>query len=235
MPRGNAMASQLQKQIYQAYMNAGLSPNQARIITAEVGRENSFNPQTVFGVHSDPKNKALNLGMLSWQGDRGRSLYSYLHSKGLIQNGSILKSQAALDEMARFSVSEMKNNKGYAQTAKTFLSNPNVDYQTGAEVLGKNYIRWRYDDPNYSSGHANRDHFYRAMGGVQQPTQDRLPTQKWSELTGGGERLPTQKWTALTGGSDRIPTQKWSELTNETTTRLPTQKWSDLVGQESTG
>lgn len=160
------MASQLQKQIYQAYMNAGLSPNQARIITAEVGRENSFNPQTVFGVHSDPKNKALNLGMLSWQGDRGRSLYSYLHSKGLIQNGSILKNQASLDEMARFSVSEMKNNKGYAQTAKTFLSNPDVDYQTGVEVLGKNYIRWRYDDPNYSSGHANRDHFYRSMGGV---------------------------------------------------------------------
>lgn len=163
------MASQLQKQVYQAYLDAGLSPSQARIITAEVGRENSFNPNTVFGVHSDPKNKALNLGMLSWQGSRAKSLYNYMHSKGLIQNGSMVRNQAALNEMARFSVNEMRNNKSYAQTAKTFLSNPNIDYQTGAAVLGKNYIRWRYDDPKYKSGHQNRDHFYRAMSGsVQQ-------------------------------------------------------------------
>ena len=165
------MASELQKQIYQAYLGAGLSPNQARIITAEVGRENSFNPQTVFGVHLDPKNKALNLGMLSWQGSRGKSLYNYMHSKGLIQNGSMVKNQAALNEMARFSVNEMKNNKSYSQTAKTFLSNPDIDYQSGAAVLGRNYIRWRYDDPVYKSGHNNRDRFYLAMGGNHTPQQ----------------------------------------------------------------
>ena len=81
---GDDMASQLQKQVYQAYLEAGLSPNQARIITAEVGRENSFNPQNIFGVHSDPKNGAANLGMLSWQGDRGNALYKELRSKGVI-------------------------------------------------------------------------------------------------------------------------------------------------------
>lgn len=159
------MASQLQRQIYQAYLDAGLSANQAKIITAEVGRENSFNPDTVFGIHSDPKNNATNLGMLSWQGSRGRSLLNHLSSRGLIQNGSIVRNQAALNEMARFSVNEMRNNKSYSQTANTFLNNPNIDYQTGSAVLGRNYIRWRYDDPRYKSGHANRDYFYQAMGG----------------------------------------------------------------------
>ncbi|MBJ8424579.1 phage tail tip lysozyme [Acinetobacter bereziniae] len=160
------MASLLQKQVYQAYLNAGLSPNQARIITAEVGREGSFSPKNLFGVHIDPKNGATNLGMLSWQGNRGQALYSALKSQGLIRGNGIAPTQDALNMMARFSIDEMRNKKEYRQTAQTFLNNPDVDYQTGAAVLGRNFIRWRYDDPVYKSGHANRDKFYQAMGGV---------------------------------------------------------------------
>lgn len=169
------MASLLQKQVYQAYLNAGLSPNQARIITAEVGREGSFSPKNLFGVHIDPKNGAANLGMLSWQGNRGQALYQDLKSKGLIKGNGILPTQEALNSMAHFSVNEMRSNKAYSKTAQTFLNNPDIDYQTGAAVLGHNYIRWRYDDPEYKSGHMNRDKFYQALGGVvgqqQQPTQ----------------------------------------------------------------
>lgn len=160
------MASLLQKQVYQAYLNAGLSPNQARIITAEVGREGSFSPKNLFGVHIDPKNGATNLGMLSWQGNRGQALYSALKAQGLIRGNGIVPTQDALNMMARFSIDEMRNKKEYRQTAQTFLNNPDVDYQTGAAVLGRNFIRWRYDDPVYKSGHANRDKFYQAMGGV---------------------------------------------------------------------
>lgn len=159
------MASLLQKQVYQAYLNAGLSPNQARIITAEVGREGSFSPKNLFGVHIDPKNGAANLGMLSWQGNRGQALYQDLKAKGLIKGNGILPTQEALNSMAHFSVNEMRNNKAYSKTAQTFLNNPNIDYQTGAAVLGRDYIRWRYDDPVYKSGHMNRDKFYQAMGG----------------------------------------------------------------------
>lgn len=169
------MASLLQKQVYQAYLNAGLSPNQARIITAEVGREGSFSPKNLFGVHIDPKNGAANLGMLSWQGNRGQALYQDLKSKGLIKGNGILPTQEALNSMAHFSVNEMRNNKAYSKTAQTFLNNPDIDYQTGAAVLGRDYIRWRYDDPVYKSGHMNRDKFYQVMGGVvgqqQQPSQ----------------------------------------------------------------
>ncbi|MFW2078814.1 hypothetical protein ACG94X_14055 [Acinetobacter sp. ULE_I010] len=176
------MASPLQRQVYQAYLNAGLSSNQSRIITAEVGREGSFDPKNIFGVHSDPKNKATNLGMLSWQGDRGRALQGILQSQGLIRGNSILPTQDSLNAMARFSVNEMRTNKTYNKTAQAFLNNPNVDYQTGAAALGRNYIRWRYDDPVYKSGHVNRDKFYQAMGGqvgnggqsqVQQPQEVR--------------------------------------------------------------
>lgn len=166
------MASLLQKQVYRAYLNAGLSPNQARIITAEVGREGSFSPKNLFGVHIDPKNGATNLGMLSWQGNRGQALYSALKSQGLIRGNGIAPTQDALNTMARFSIDEMRNKKEYRQTAQTFLNNPDVDYQTGAAVLGRNFIRWRYDDPVYKSGHVNRDKFYQAMGGVvEQQTQ----------------------------------------------------------------
>lgn len=170
------MASLLQKQVYQAYLNAGLSPNQARIITAEVGREGSFSPKNLFGVHIDPKNGATNLGMLSWQGNRGQALYSALKSQGLIRGNGIAPTQDALNMMARFSIDEMRNKKEYRQTAQTFLNNPDVDYQTGAAVLGRNFIRWRYDDPVYKSGHVNRDKFYQAMGGeVGQPQPIQKP------------------------------------------------------------
>ena len=173
------MTSLLQNQVYQAYFNAGLSPNQARIITAEVGREGSFSPKNLFGVQIDPKNGAANLGMLSWQGNRGQALYRDLKSKGLIKGNSIVPTQEALNSMAHFSVNEMRNNKAYNKTAQNFLNNPDIDYQTGAAVLGRDYIRWRYDDPVYKSGHVNRDKFYQAMGGVvgkqQQPQQEYQP------------------------------------------------------------
>lgn len=53
--------SSLQKNVMKAFMKAGLSENQARIMTAEVGRENSFDPSVVFGVHPDDKNKKQTL------------------------------------------------------------------------------------------------------------------------------------------------------------------------------
>ena len=43
------------KMVYQAFVAAGLNPNQSKILTAEVGRENAFDPNYLFGGHSDPK------------------------------------------------------------------------------------------------------------------------------------------------------------------------------------
>ena len=155
----------LQQSVMKAFEKAGLSKNQARIITAEVGRENSFDPNVVFGAHTDDSNKKTNVGLLSWQNGREAPLLARLKSKGLYVDGKIKQSQAALDEMAKYAVHEISTKPEYAATKKTFLSNPDVDYNTATKVLGTNYIRWRYSDPEYKSGHKNRDDFYRQLGG----------------------------------------------------------------------
>lgn len=152
--------------VLQALKNAGLSDNQARILGAEIGRENAFKDQYLWGYHSDPKNGAVNIGIISWQGARGKGVERSLRNAGLIQNGKIIKGQASLDVMAKYLVNEIRSNPDYAQTKRQFLDNPNVDYHTGTKVLGTNFIRWRYNDPKYASGHRNRDKFYQKLGGV---------------------------------------------------------------------
>ena len=230
----------LQNQIFRAFINAGLSENQARIITAEVGREGSFNSENVFGVHRDPKNSALNLGMLSWQGKRGQQLYRTLASNGLIENGRIAQNQTALDTMAKYAVHEMKTRPEYKQTAQTFLANPDIDYQTANQVLGRNFIRWRYDDPNYASGHRNRDLFYKQLGGGANASTNRPQFIDLSGVNGRKqpsqpERMATQKWSDLVGVKqqpERMPVSKWSDLTTQTQERVATQKWSDLMNSQ---
>lgn len=160
----------LMKSVYQAFINQGLSPNQARIITAEVGRENDFQPQYVFGRHVDESNGKVNLGMISWQGGRGAALDKRLRSKGLVGKNGIARSQDALNEMANFLVGEIKTNPAYAVTKKAFLSNPNVSYDVGKKVLGQNFIRWDYSGKavlgtNVGKHHAKRDKYYQALGG----------------------------------------------------------------------
>lgn len=157
--------SSLQKNVMKAFMKAGLSENQARIMTAEVGRENSFDPSVVFGAHTDDSNKKTNVGLLSWQNGREAPLLARLKSKGLYVDGKIQQSQDSLDEMAKYAVHEINTKPEYAATKKTFLSNPEVDYNAATKVLGTNFIKWRYNDPEYKSGYKNRDDFYRQLGG----------------------------------------------------------------------
>lgn len=152
--------------VLQALKNAGLNDNQARILGAEIGRENAFQDKYLWGYHYDPANKKKNIGIISWQGARADGVERALKSAGLIQNGKIVKGQASLDVMAKYLVNEIRTNSAYAQTKKQFLDNPNVDYKTGTRVLGRNFIRWAYDNPKYKSGHTNRDRFYTQLGGI---------------------------------------------------------------------
>lgn len=152
-----------QMMVYKAFRSAGLSDNQARIITAEVGRENDYQSKYLFGGHSDPKNNKYNLGMISWQKERGRELNDYLKELGLIQNGQIVKTQEALNAQAMFALKEITTNPRFDRTKKEFLSNPDVDYNKGTEVLGNNYIAWRYTDPKYAGHHGRRDKHYNKL------------------------------------------------------------------------
>ena len=134
--------------VYNAYLNAGLSHNQALAVTAEVGRENSFNANVLFGNHTDPAanskgKKIRNLGMLSWNQGRDNMLEGYLVKNGVMKNGVMAKNQANLNAQAAFSVREMKS-KRYASKLKNFWGNPNANPDTYAAELGKHYIAWAY-------------------------------------------------------------------------------------------
>ena len=134
--------------VYKAYRNAGLSHSQALAVTAEVGRENSFNASTLFGNHTDPARtksgkRIRNLGMLSWNQGRDNMLEGYLKKNGVMRNGVMDKTQANLNAQAQFSVREMKS-KRYAPKLKNFFNNPNGSPDSFARELGQNYVVWAY-------------------------------------------------------------------------------------------
>ena len=148
------------KVAYQSARDAGFSDNQARALTAELGRENGLQSSLVYGSHVDPKNGATNVGALSWQGSRATGVLADLKEKGLLDDkGNIKQTPEALTEQFRFMKKEMQTDPAYAETKKQFLDNPNIDPEAAAPVLGKNYIRWRYDDPAYASHHQTRKNF----------------------------------------------------------------------------
>lgn len=163
--------------VMQALMNAGLNDNQARILAAEIGRENAFKDDYLWGYHNDPKNGKINVGIISWQGNRGKGVESALKNAGLLNNGKITRGQASLDVMAKYLVDEIRNDPKFSSTKKYFLDNPNVDYQTGAKVLGTNFIRWRYTDPKYASGHRNRDKYYAQLANISAPSGSEMLAQ----------------------------------------------------------
>lgn len=151
-----------QMSVYKAFKTAGFSEQQSRILTAEIGRENSYNPKYLFAGHADP-HKGSNLGMLSWQGDRKPKLVAHLKAAGVLdRNNNMVPGQAALDAQAGFIMWEMRNtHKG---VGSTFLANPNISYADGAYLIGKKYILWRIDDPKYApGGKKNRDGFYNML------------------------------------------------------------------------
>jgi hypothetical protein len=138
-----------------ALVKAGFSLQGAIAIGAEIGRENSFRPELIFGSHSDPYNKAHNAGLISWQGNRGDSLRKNM--KGLTNpNGSFKKSQASLDSQAVFLANEMKQ---MVPQLFVSLTKSTVDFDKAAKQLGTRFVKWRFTDPEFAEGHVNRDMF----------------------------------------------------------------------------
>jgi hypothetical protein len=153
--------------VFSAFRNSGFSDAQARSLTAEINRENSMQQKYLFGSHPDPANKATNVGMLSWQGDRAPQVMDFLRERGaLSEDGSITPGFDALQAQTDFIRHEMENNPSYARTREEFLSNPDVDRSTAARVLGDDYIRWRRTDPEYSgSGYGRINEGYTMLEG----------------------------------------------------------------------
>jgi len=128
------------KSVYDAYVSAGFSHKQALAFTAEVGRENNYNPDLMFGTHTD-LNGQTNIGMVSMQKDRRTALKDFLGKKGLLDaDGRMIQSQETLNAQAQFQMQEIKEK--YPRTAKEFLANPDISMEDAAVVLGDDYIRW---------------------------------------------------------------------------------------------
>ena len=72
------------QQIYASLREYGLSAQQARIMTAEIGRENSFNPNFLFGSHADPKKWRNKCWTDFLAGNSGEKANCGINSKGFI-------------------------------------------------------------------------------------------------------------------------------------------------------
>lgn len=154
----NASRQDLIKGVYTGFRSAGLSHEAALVMVGEVGRENAYHAKYLFGTHSDPHNKVTNTGLISWQGPRKVALDRELTAQGLMQNGRMVQSQAALNAQAKFLVNELKTQN---PDVYDYLQSGNVDANRGMDMVGRKFIRWRIDDPKYrNDGLRNREYFY---------------------------------------------------------------------------
>lgn len=153
---------ELQKMVYQAFLNAGFTKEQAKALTAEVGRENDFRKDILFGSHVDPAsakkgNPIVNSGMISWNGPRRAALLKMLDSAGLVtdtRTGSFEQSQATLDVMAKFVKQEIYGQKRFSRTREFFENNPSATAEEMAPVVGKNYVVWAYGQDRLRNGNS---------------------------------------------------------------------------------
>lgn len=156
---------------FNSFKNAGLTDNQAFVFLGQIGRENSFNLKTLFGEHKDDANNKANLGIISFQKERRNNLVNFIKENGgefEDKNETKLKPTVTnLDLMTKFIINEIQSEKEYSPTRVLFLGNPNVDIESGSNVLSTNYIRWRATDPKFNTkGWKNTNDFLKRANEV---------------------------------------------------------------------
>lgn len=145
---------QLVKDTYQLAQAAGFTPAQARALVGEVGRENGYNPNTMFGFHTDQANSKKNGGIFSWQGSRATALEAHMRAKGLVNaNGTFKQTNESLQAQFEFLRKEIEANpKWKAQ----FLDKKNITNDEARSALGGagSVIGWARGQNKLSSGKA---------------------------------------------------------------------------------
>ena len=158
--------SEVQKRVFNSFARAGFSKNQALALTAEVGRENGFRPEIMFGTHPEQAEQAKgreNVGIFSFAEGRNKNLRKFMAARGLteMRDGKEVfqRSQASLDAQAEFIRSEMQS-KGFESVKREFLDKPDISRDDAAVVLGDKYIKWRRTDPVYAKHNEYRNTYY---------------------------------------------------------------------------
>lgn len=159
----------VQKGLFIAFKHAGFSDKQAIALTAEVGRENDYRTELIFGHHRD--SGRWNAGMLSWNQARGTKFMEHMKSRGMVDpNGRLLTTQDSLNAQAEFVMHEMITV--YPKTKARFVDEPNINQQDAARILGSDYIRWdmagtHIGKEGAARAAAKRDRYYAQIAGVE--------------------------------------------------------------------
>ncbi|WP_457793793.1 tape measure protein [Acinetobacter baumannii] len=153
---GNNEQARNMLRVYQSFRNAGLGDKQARVMTAQVGRETDFRNEAMFGSHKDANNGYNNTGFLSWQKSRSTKLMQSLQGQGVLdKNGKIQQTQDALDAMAKHAVQEAMTDKSYSKS-KAALLNDDLDYRSLERIVAKNLVGWDYDGKKLGKAKASQ-------------------------------------------------------------------------------
>lgn len=153
----------LMVQVYNAFRELGQTDLAAKALTAEVGRENAFQERYIYGTHSDPANRQTNIGIFSWQKDRRTNLINYLSERGLYKNGQIVRGYEAVKAQAQFALDELNSKQYGAGRILNYINSDQADAEGAARVLGKDYIKWRIDDPVYSHHNQHRRTWFKRI------------------------------------------------------------------------
>ncbi|EXF56649.1 hypothetical protein J502_2218 [Acinetobacter sp. 1294596] len=145
---------QLIKDTYQLAQAAGFTSAQARALVGEVGRENGYNPNTMFGFHTDEANSKKNGGIFSWQGSRATALEAHMRAKGLVNaNGTFKQTNESLQAQFEFLRKEIEANPKWKAN---FLDKKNITNDEARAALGGagSVIGWARGQNKLSSGKA---------------------------------------------------------------------------------
>lgn len=168
---GNNEQTRNMLRVYQSFRNAGLGDKQARVMTAQVGRENDFRNSDMFGSHKDANNGYTNTGFISWQKGRSTQLMQFLQGQGVLdKNGKIQQSQDALDAMAKFLMQEIATGKSYGKT-KNALNDDTLSYRELEKIVGQNFIGWDYNGRKLGKDKAaqhlsKQDNYFNQIGKI---------------------------------------------------------------------
>ena len=197
---------QLVKDTYQLAQAAGFSPAQARALVGEVGRENGFNPNTMFGFHTDQANSKKNGGIFSWQGSRATALEAHMRAKGLVNaNGTFKQTNESLQAQFEFLRKEIEANpKWKAQ----FLDKKNITNDEARSALGGagSVIGWARGQNKLSSGKAFDWKSHEATANNYSNIVDGQPTSHVFESAteSNVEQAPIKPESSYEGTVDRL-------------------------------
>jgi hypothetical protein len=142
---GTVSGAQRQKYMqvaYNQFIANGYTPEAARTMVAEIGRENNFNSNTLFGTHTDAANGKTNAGIFSYQKSRKIALDSYMKNLGLVNtDGTYVQSDHSLQAQVNFATHEIQTNPQFAQT-KNAVIDPNLSYNSLEPIISTNYVSW---------------------------------------------------------------------------------------------